>query len=125
MRIYSPKQKNIQMDNLIHIGGRQNVNPLELITLKADVNYTTVHFQNGKNKIIVATTLKKIQAQLEPFPNFFRVTKSTIINLDCIKKVKNNQIFLNNGEKITASRRRTKNFLGCLEKLKKSELRIM
>ncbi|WP_255069714.1 LytTR family DNA-binding domain-containing protein [Lacihabitans sp. LS3-19] len=107
------------MENLIHIGGRQNVNPFELITLKGDVNYTTVHFQNGKNKIIVATTLKKIQAQLEPFPNFFRVTKSTIINTDCIKKVKDNQIFLNNGEKIIPSRRRTKSFLGHLEGLKK------
>jgi hypothetical protein len=28
----------------INIGGRQTVNPQELISLKGEINYTTVHF---------------------------------------------------------------------------------
>ncbi len=98
----------------INIGGRQMVNPQELISLKGEINYTTVHFQGGKKKVMVATTLKKIQTQLEPFPNFYRITKSTIINLDCISRIKNNQIFLINGEVMVPSRRRAKDFFNLL-----------
>lgn len=98
------------METQITIGGRKTVNPQELISLKGEVNYTTVYFLDGKRKEVVATTLKKIQTQLEPFPNFYRITKSTIINLDCICGIKNNQIFLTNGEIIIPSRRRGKIF---------------
>ena len=98
------------METQITIGGRKTINPQELISLKGEVNYTTVYFLDGKRKEVVATTLKKIQTQLEPFPNFYRVTKSTIINLNCISQIKNNQIFLINGEVIVPSRRRGKVF---------------
>lgn len=98
------------METQITIGGRKTVNPQEVISLKGEINYTTVFFVDGKRKEIVATTLKKIQANLEPFPNFYRVTKSTIINLDCIERIKNNQIHLVNGEVIIPSRRRGKVF---------------
>ena len=98
------------MEIQITIGGRKTVDPNDVIILKGDINYTTVVFQNGRRKETVATTLKKIQSQLEPFPNFYRITKSTIINLDCISKVSNNQISLINGEVIVPSRRRGKFF---------------
>ncbi|MCP9762775.1 LytTR family DNA-binding domain-containing protein [Lacihabitans soyangensis] len=98
------------METQIPIGGRKTVNPRDVISLKGDVNYTTVVFQNGRRKETVATTLKRIQEQLQPFPNFYRVTKSTIINLDCIECIKNNQIYLINGEVIIPSRRRGKMF---------------
>jgi DNA-binding LytR/AlgR family response regulator len=107
------------METQITIGGRKKVNPQEVISLKGEINYTTVFFMDGKRKEIVATTLKKIQANLEPFPNFFRVTKSTIINLDCIKHIKNNHIYLINGEVIVPSRRRAKDFNWYLDKFKK------
>jgi DNA-binding LytR/AlgR family response regulator len=94
----------------IPIGGRKTVNPKEVISLKGDVNYTTVVFQNGRRKETVATTLKTIQNRLKPFPHFFRITKSTIINLDCIAHIKNNQIYLVNGEVIVPSRRRGREF---------------
>lgn len=102
------------METQITIGGRKTVNPQEVISLKGEINYTTVFFVDGKRKEIVATTLKKIQANLEPFPNFFRVTKSTIINLDCIKHIKNNHIYLINGEVIVPSRRRAKSFFNLI-----------
>lgn len=100
------------MENLINIGGRKSINPKEVISLKADINYTTVNFQADKRTVIVATTLKTIEKRLEGYPNFFRVTKSTIINMECIRRIKNNEIFLINGEKIVPSRRREKVFLG-------------
>lgn len=98
------------METQIQIGGRMSVYPKDLIVLKGEVNYTTVYFQNGKKKEMVATTLKKIEEKLLPYPNFFRITKSTIINIQCIKDIQNNKIFLINGETITPSRRRGKEF---------------
>lgn len=95
----------------IEIGGRKTVNPQEVMSLKGEINYTTIHFQDGKKKIIVATTLKKIQSRLEAFPNFCRVTKSTIINMNFIEKISDNQIFMINGETIVPSRRRAKTFM--------------
>lgn len=108
------------MEIQIPIGGRKTVDPHDVISLKGEINYTTVVFQNGRRKETVATTLKKIQAQLEPFPNFFRVTKSTIINLDCIEKASGNQILMSNGEILVPSRRRAKGFLGQLDEYRKA-----
>lgn len=69
------------MEIQIPIGGRKTVDPHEVISLKGEINYTTVVFQNGRRKETVATTLKKIQAQLEPFPNFFRVLNLPLLTL--------------------------------------------
>ena len=107
------------METQIPIGGRKTKNPRDVISLKGEINYTTVFFQGEKQKVIVATTLKKIQIQLQPFPNFFRVTKSIIINLDCIKRIKDNQIYLVNGEVVVPSRRRVKSFNWYLGEFKK------
>lgn len=93
----------------IFIGGRQNVNPEEVIRLQADVNYTRVFLADGK-KILVATTLKEIENRFSAFPKFVRINKSMIINLDCIKNIQNEKIMLKNGEMISASRRRKKAF---------------
>jgi DNA-binding LytR/AlgR family response regulator len=98
------------METQIHIGGRMTVNPEDLIILKGDINYTTVYFQNGKKKAMVATTLKRFEEKLFPYSNFFRITKSTIINTKCIKNISNNKILLNNGETVIPSRRRAKVF---------------
>jgi DNA-binding LytR/AlgR family response regulator len=103
----------------IHIGGRQTINPHEVLSLKGEINYTTVNFQEGKKKVIVATTLRKIQDRLEAFPNFFRVTKSTIINMNCIEKASENQILMSNGEILLPSRRRAKDFMGQMAEYRK------
>lgn len=93
----------------IFIGGRQTINPDEVISLQADVNYTKVFFSDGK-KVVVATTLKEIESRFRNCPKFFRISKSMIINLDCIKQVRNEQIIFQNGETCKPSRRRKKAF---------------
>ncbi len=93
----------------IFIGGRQTINPEEVIRLQADVNYTYIFFSDGK-KIVVATTLKELENRFSAFPKFFRINKSVIINIDCIKQINDEQIIFQNGEKITPSRRRKKAF---------------
>lgn len=97
----------------IFICGRQNIDPKEVIRLQADVNYTRIFFSNGKN-ILVATTLKKIENRFSYLPKFVRISKSMIINIDCIKQIKNEQIILQNGEIYKPSRRRKKAFFDIL-----------
>jgi DNA-binding LytR/AlgR family response regulator len=98
------------METLIQIRGRKSIDTQNIISLKADINYTTVYFLDGSRQETVATTLKKIEERLLPYSNFFRITKSTIINLDCIDNITNNIVIMNNGDKITPSRRRGKVF---------------
>jgi DNA-binding LytR/AlgR family response regulator len=93
----------------IFVGGRKSINPDEVIRLQADVNYTQIFFSDGK-KNCVATTLKEIENRFLPFPKFFRINKSLIINLDCIEQINDEQIILQTGETLTPSRRRKKAF---------------
>ena len=93
----------------IFIGGRQTINPEEVIRLQADVNYTQVFFADGK-KIVVATTLKALESRFRGNPKFFRISRSLIINIDSIKQINDEQIIFQNGETITPSRRRKKAF---------------
>lgn len=96
-------------ESSIFIGGRQTINPEEVIRLQADINYTRVFFSNGK-KIVVATTLKELENRFSAFPKFFRISKSVIVNIDCIKRIDNQQIIFQNGETCKPSRRRKKAF---------------
>ncbi len=98
----------------IFIGGRQNVNPKEVIWLQADVNYTRIFLIDGK-KILVATTLKEIENRFSAFPKFFRINKSMIINIDCIKQISQEKIIFLNGETCKPSRRRKKAFFEVLK----------
>ena len=65
---------------IIHLGGRMHRSYEEINFLKADINYTRIHFKNGETKI-VATNLGQIEKRL-PQNLFYRVNRSTIINLD-------------------------------------------
>jgi DNA-binding LytR/AlgR family response regulator len=98
------------METHIQIRGLKTIDIQNIISLKADINYTTVYFLDGSRQETVATTLKKIEARLIPYPNFFRITKSTIINIDCIDNITDNMVIMNNGQKIVPSRRRGKVF---------------
>ncbi|MFN8428714.1 MAG: LytTR family DNA-binding domain-containing protein [Spirosomataceae bacterium] len=111
------------METEILIGARKKVNPSEILSLKGDVNYTTVFFTDGQRKEVVATTLKKIQNRLHPFPHFFRISKNTIINLNCIEAVEDGNVIMFTGDKEHTSRRRRKAFLEFSESLKLSQMK--
>jgi DNA-binding LytR/AlgR family response regulator len=68
----------------ISIGGRKKVCPDDIILLKADVNYSVLYLTNG-SKIIVATTLKTLEARFSQCM-FFRTNKSYLINLRYVQK---------------------------------------
>lgn len=98
----------------ISIGGRTLVNPEEVLMLKADINYTVVHFINGKS-CIVATPLKSLEARFEGH-NFFRSHKSFLVNLGFVKHYfrTKNQLQMMDNQLATVSRRKTIGLYKCL-----------
>ncbi len=94
----------------IYIGGRQEVNPQEVLMLKADINYTIVYFMDGK-KCIVATPLKRLEARFSLY-DFFRANKTFMVNLKCVENYSEatKSIKIADYERITVSRRRQLDF---------------
>ncbi len=98
----------------IHIGGRQEVNPQEVIMLQADVNYTIVHFSNGK-KAIVATPLKTLESRFSAF-DFYRTHKSFLVNIKCVKRYleATHTVQMSDNQKVMVSRRKVNGLKKCL-----------
>lgn len=93
---------------MIHVGGRKRLPPQAIMNMDADVNYTIITMNTGQ-KIVVATTLKKIEAKVNEFKNFVRVNKSTILNTD-YAQLENNAFILPNKRVVEFSRRKWKKF---------------
>lgn len=93
---------------MIHVGGRKRLPPQAIINMDADVNYTIITMNTGQ-KIVVATTLKKIEEKVNEFKNFVRVNKSTILNTD-YAQLENNAFILPNKRVVEFSRRKWKKY---------------
>lgn len=84
----------------------------DIIRFEADGCYTKVVLKDGKNKII-SRTLKDFEETL-PKDLFFRIHKSHLINLKCIKDYSNlsgNLVTMIDGSKVEISRRKTASFI--------------
>ena len=59
---------------------------------KADGNYLEIFLENGGTtaRLIKRMTLKELEQQLEPFPNFFKTHRSYLVNLQKVVYVKGN-----------------------------------
>ncbi|MBA4852406.1 LytTR family DNA-binding domain-containing protein [Emticicia sp. BO119] len=96
--------------NTIHLGGRKELPPEQIVMLKADSNYTNVYLQNGTS-FIVATNLGELARRVKHLA-FFRPNRSIVINLEHLKlfNTEDLQIEMQNEEVVSLSRRRTKKF---------------
>ncbi len=114
---------------LVPIGDCKKISPATIVMLKANSNYTLIYLVNGKN-FLSSITLGKLEKRLKEF-DFFRPTRSTLINLQYIsdfkfdgKKnhIKNIQMVNNN--EIKVSRRKMKSFENKLRLLPEFERMI-
>jgi len=83
----------------------------EIRFLEADGNYTIIHL-GGLTKIVACRPLGEYEKILDP-PMFFRIHKSTIINLNYLKAYSSYQghdIILTDDTRLTISRRRLQEF---------------
>ena len=107
IKIHSESSENIAQftDRLvIKSGGKINfIKTANIIRIKADGKYLEIATQDGKH--LQRQTMNEIESKLDP-KKFFRVHRSTIINIDFIKEMQNWHrgeyiIILLNGEKFT------------------------
>ena len=101
-------------EQLLHIGGRLKVAPKNIRLLKAEINYTKVHLEDGST-LLSSITLGILEKRLQDF-SFFRPNRSVLINLDYVVdfEVASAQIKMKNNETFKISRRRTKHFEGII-----------
>lgn len=99
--------------------GFQFVNPLDIIFLKANNNYTEIFYGNENDKILICKTLGKIEKCL-PNELFFRCHKTYIVNIKQIAEFNclnsGGVITLINKQKIKLSKRKKKMFLEIINK---------
>jgi len=92
----------------------------DILYLDADSNYTIFHLKNLK-KIVVSKSIKEYEDVLDP-DTFFRVHKSSIINLKYLKefsKVDGYYAVMEDNSSIAVSRRRLPDFLKALDEYNK------
>lgn len=90
----------------ISIGARQEAQPNEILLFEADINYTLVHFANGR-KLMVATTLKQMEGRFKQ-NNFLRIHKGFLVNMSYVDHIceYENKLYLKNNQEVIVSRRR-------------------
>jgi two-component system LytT family response regulator len=91
--------------------GFRMVNVSDLMYLQADSNYTILHI-SGLDKIVATRSLGEFEKMLEN-PFFFRIHKSTIINLNFLKaysSYEGNFAELTDGTRLSISRRKLNEF---------------
>lgn len=97
-------------ETLLNLGGRLKIAPQNILLLKADINYTEVHLDDGRT-LISSITLGILEKRLQDF-SFFRPNRSVVVNLDYMVAYEeaSAQIKMENNQSFKISRRRTKHF---------------
>lgn len=101
--------KNLVLIN--HSKGFTLIDYKDIIWLEASDNYTNLFLNNGK-KIVASKTLKEFEAIL-PTNVFFRIHRSSLINIDFIKEYSNAEggtIIMADGTSIQVSKARSQEF---------------
>ncbi len=110
--ITSPNQgndKNLVLIN--HSKGFTLIDYKDIVWLEASDNYTNIFLNTGK-KIVASKTLKEFEAIL-PTNVFFRIHRSSLINIDYIKEYSNAEggtIIMSDGTSIQVSKARSQEF---------------
>jgi DNA-binding LytR/AlgR family response regulator len=92
----------------IHIGARKKIESECILYFQSDLNYTKVFLVDGQ-MIFSSTTLKKIEGRLIGKPEFLRINRGIVINLNHVKTYQETSVELTNDISLAVSRRRKVN----------------
>ncbi len=101
--------------------GFKVINVADIMYLQADSNYTIIHI-SGLNKIVATRSLGEFEQMLGE-PVFFRIHKSTIINMNYLQaysSYEGNFAELYDGTRLSISRRRVNDFREAVRHFSKS-----
>lgn len=89
----------------INVGGRTRLFTEDVAYFEADLNYTIIHYNIGKPKM-VATTLGIIQGRIMDKNTFVRPNRKYLINMAYIDNFSLDNLLLQNELQVHISRRR-------------------
>jgi two-component system LytT family response regulator len=115
------ENKNIEKITIAEQFGFRMVKVADLMYLQADSNYTILHL-SGLDKIVATRSLGEFEKILEN-PMFFRIHKSTIINMNFLKaysSYEGNFAELTDGTRLSISRRKVLEFRDAVKYFSKS-----
>lgn len=101
-----------------HQNGYDLIETNDILWLEAEINYTTIHLKSKRN-VTVAKTLRIFEDSLDP-NQFFRISRSAIVNIDHIIKLNKNNalsITLVDNSSIPVSEARKDDFLMLYKKI--------
>jgi two-component system LytT family response regulator len=118
-QIYSEK-KYIEKITIVEQFGFRILRLDDLMYLQADSNYTILHL-SGLNKIVATRSLCDFEEMINN-PMFFRIHKSTMINLNYLKaysSYQGNFAELSDGTRLSISRRKVNEFREAVDRFAK------
>ncbi|MCG9911311.1 MAG: LytTR family DNA-binding domain-containing protein [Flavobacteriales bacterium] len=108
--VHNLKHENEKTLSVPLHGGFELLPVKDIVSFEADGSYTIINLINAKS-ILVSKNLKYFENQIADTPNFFRIHRSFLINLDFVRKVEKNQVELQNGAVVDLSRERKELFI--------------
>lgn len=75
--------------------GYEKIDPDDVLYLKADGSYVKIFLLGKEAAYHISTNLSHL-AQYFPQPNFYRLSRSILVNLDHLERLENNYLFLVN-----------------------------
>jgi DNA-binding LytR/AlgR family response regulator len=102
------------MKTELEVGGRTKLFSEDVAYFEADVNYTIIHFYEGRDKI-VATTIGHIHDRMGQHSCFIRPNRAFLINLEFINSYQLGELLLHNNMKVQISRRRRNDLTSVVE----------
>lgn len=91
------------------------VNPLDVIFMEAEGAYTKIKFKKGK-EVRISRNLKGVIELFHNYPYFFRIHRSTVVNLHDVEKIastdnfNSSKVFLTDGTVLQLANAHRKNF---------------
>lgn len=93
-------------ESSIHIGAHTRVQRAEIVYCEGDRNYTHVYFVR-RPTLMLSITMRLLHERIGE-AGFLRVSRSIVVNKECIKHYDGLKILLCNGVVIPVARRRRK-----------------
>jgi len=113
--LHNLKEENDRCISVPVRGGFEFIKVNEILFLEADGSYTRIN--TVKNKpVLVSRNLKYFESQLAGLPNFFRIHRSFLVNMNQVSKVEKNQALMSNGFAADISADRKEEFLEQMRK---------
>ncbi|MBD2751553.1 response regulator [Spirosoma validum] len=79
--------------------GYEKINSTDVLYVEADGSYTKVFLLGQKTPYQISANLSHM-AQYFPWPNFHRLSRSLLVNLNYIKRIEDNYLFMNDNQTV-------------------------